>query len=305
MDIDYETLSKEVEAISPAVTRELEKRVEQYLDKCGLLYKHFSRIKSSKSVCKKIQSKLEEKGEGYKIQDLVGVRVVVYFKEDIALCERLIEKYFAVLDVSRTAEDMEHFGPQRINYVCKLPEDTVPLFSNSLWKYPIDKSFEVQIRTIFSEGWHEIEHDFRYKCKKEWENNSDLSRTLNGIFATLDSCDWAIASLLDQVAYRHYKANEWIPMLKNVFKMRIVDCDGMEDLSEYFHEHKDVAKQYFRLERQDFLIELCKIKSIPLTLKNIVYLANILQIHDRGIDEITPELLKTLVLSSIQDNMTE
>lgn len=105
-------------------------------------------------------------------------------------------------------EETDKFKPLRINYVCELPDKIERLFDDKIWAYPIDKSFEIQIRTIFSEGWHEIEHDFRYKCQEEWGKNDDLSRTLNGILATLDNCDWAIASLFSQMAYRHYKAKE-------------------------------------------------------------------------------------------------
>ncbi|MBK7959276.1 MAG: hypothetical protein IPK03_14995 [Bacteroidetes bacterium] len=33
------------------------------------------------------------------------------------------------------------------------------MVNNSL----VDSTFEVQLRTILSEGWHEIDHDLRYK----------------------------------------------------------------------------------------------------------------------------------------------
>lgn len=174
-------------------------------------------------------------------------------------------------------------------------------FDSVIWTYPIDKSFEIQIRTIFSEGWHEIEHDFRYKCLPDWENNEDLSRTLNGIFATLDNCDWAISSLLTEVAYRHYKSGEWIPMLKNTFRIRILDDVGMDEILKYFGENKEVAKAFFRIEREDFLVWLSDINTkmkIPLQLKNVVLLANLYSINDSYLKEITPKFIKDIVLES-------
>lgn len=78
------------------------------------------------------------------------------------------------------------------------------------------------------------------------------SRTLNGIFATLENCDWAISSLLDQVSYRHYKNSMWIPMLKIVFRIRIVDTDGMDEILAHFDRNKEVAKMFYRMDRQEF-----------------------------------------------------
>lgn len=34
----------------------------------------------------------------------------------------------------------------------------------------IDDTFEIQIKTMFFEGWHEIEHDMRYKGEELWKN---------------------------------------------------------------------------------------------------------------------------------------
>lgn len=31
----------------------------------------------------------------------------------------------------------------------------------------IDCTYEIQLRTVLSEGWHEVEHDLRYKCRTE------------------------------------------------------------------------------------------------------------------------------------------
>ena len=166
-------------------------------------------------------------------------------------------------------------------------------FDSAIWDDHIDRTFEIQIRTIFSEGWHEIEHDFRYKCIEDWKDNNDLSRTLNGIFATLENCDWTIASLLTQVAYRHYKAGEWIPMLKNTFRIRIIDCDDMEEILKYFDKNKEVAKSFYRLDREDFLIWISDLTMpIPLKLKNLVMLANIYAIHDERILALTPDIIK-------------
>lgn len=292
----YNKMKSDLDSISLNTIRELEQQLKNYMDKCGLFYKVFSRIKSSTSAKEKLGNRFAKGISDYKMQDLVGIRIVLYFKNDIPLCEKIIKQHFHVLNISKDEEETDKFRPQRINYVCELPETTVRHFEDKIWSYPIEKSFEIQIRTIFSEGWHEIEHDFRYKCLSDWEQNDDLSRTLNGIFATLDNCDWAIASLLTEVAYRHYKANEWIPMLKNTLRIRITDSEDMDDILQYLDSHPDVAKQFFRLEREDFLLWLSDIPvKLPLKLRTVVLLVNMYGIHDEYIESITPGLIKDWV----------
>lgn len=282
--------------ISEVPAKELENLIKMYLDKCGLFYKCFSRIKQGKSIYDKLEDRFKRGRVDYKMQDLVGVRVVVYFKEDIKICEKIIQEHFDVLDMVKDYEETEKFGPQRINYVCRLPEVILNSFESSVWTYPFDKTFEIQIRTIFSEGWHEVEHDFRYKCKDDWDSNLDLSRVLNGIFATLDNCDWVISDLIHQMAYRHYKENNWIAMLKNIYMIRLVDDDDMNEIIEYFNSNTRVAKLFLQLDREQFLFQLSDMsRRIPLKMKTVVLLSNLTQIHDATLESMTSEVIKNLV----------
>lgn len=292
----YNQMSRDISGISISAIKELENEIKNYLDKCGLFYKVFSRIKTSNSIREKLESPKRKNNIDYKLQDLIGIRIVLYFKSDIELCEKLIKQHFKVLDISKDSDGPEKFKAQRVNYVCQLSENVKNNFEKKIWEYPIDTSFEIQIRTIFSEGWHEIEHDFRYKCLEDWKELDDLSRILNGILATLENCDWAISSLFDEVSYRYYKNGEWIPMLKNTFRMRIIDSDGMDEILSYFDQNKQVAKIFYRIDREEFLLWLSDVKKkIPLNLKNIVYLVNMQQVKDDYIMKLTPKRLIELV----------
>lgn len=44
-----------------------------------------------------------------------------------------------------------------------------------------DATYEIQFRTTLSEGWHEIDHALRYKCKTDWDKHEDEERAFNGI----------------------------------------------------------------------------------------------------------------------------
>lgn len=297
----YNQMKRDISSISISTIKELDNEIKMYLDKCGLFYKVFTRIKTANSIIEKLEKRREKGVVNYKLQDLIGVRIVLYFESDIQLCEKIIQQHFQVLNVSRDINEPEKFRAQRINYVCQLPKNIKDNFETKIWEYPIDESFEIQIRTIFSEGWHEIEHDFRYKCLEEWLEFDDLSRTLNGILATLENCDWAISSLLDKVTYRHYKKLMWIPMLKNVLRIRILDTNGMDEILEYFNQNKEVGKMFYRIDRLGFLLWISDIKgNIPLNLKNIVLLVNVHQIRDAYILGVTPQPLLDMVEESGQ-----
>ena len=69
------------------VLQELKKNIEEQLKKCGLYYRLFSRVKDSESLAQKLNS--GEYGDGdtdKKVQDLLGIRVVLYYSDDLTPC---------------------------------------------------------------------------------------------------------------------------------------------------------------------------------------------------------------------------
>ena len=57
----------------------------------------------------------------------------------------------------------------------------------------------------------------RYKHKEEWDQHYELSRELNGIYATLEICDRSMVNLLERLAYRNYKSMQIEAMIRNKF----------------------------------------------------------------------------------------
>ena len=71
--------------------KELKKNVEEQLKKCGLYYRLFSRVKDNESLAQKLNS--GEYGDGEedkKVQDLLGIRVVLYYSDDLAACRYIL-----------------------------------------------------------------------------------------------------------------------------------------------------------------------------------------------------------------------
>lgn len=78
------------------------------------------------------------------------------------------------MNESIDVRDVDTFKPTRLNLVMRVPEIFKEHISAAIndTNYPdlIDDTYEIQIRTIMSEGWHEVEHDLRYKYKDDWND---------------------------------------------------------------------------------------------------------------------------------------
>lgn len=286
-------LEKDINNISPKFVSDLNRDVSKMMDKSALFYRSFARVKTSRSVQHKFN--IKNYNSEKKMQDLFGVRIALYFKDDIPICQKIIESTFNVVDISKDMESETVFEPVRLNYVCKLPSDIRQMMDEIFWSsYPIDDTFEIQVRTVFSEGWHEIEHDLRYKCKNDWINENDMNRTMNGIFATLETCDWSILSLFEQITYKKYKDSNWIAMIRNKFRIRFNSESLDKHIVEIFNSKREMAKEYLKLDREKLILALCsnEISRIPKTMSNIIFISNSLFVNDSDINKITPRLIQ-------------
>ena len=293
---DLNEVKTAVDAIPQSIVNEIQKTLSDSLDKCGLYYRIFSRRKSGDSAMEKIRRK-GYVDSGKKMQDLIGVRIALYFKDDIEFCQKLVGKDFSIDEENtvRDAADRSTFQAERLNLICRMPKDTIShLKSNGIWQYPIDKTFELQIRTIFSEGWHEVEHDLRYKSQNEWTDYPELARQLNSVLATLETCDWAILHVFDTLAYQKYKNGEWASMLRNHLRIRMNDNCLSEEIRGLFDRNPELAKSFFRTERDKLLYQLLEVPGFPKKLDNVVYFMNEFFVHNDEISAITPDVLKEM-----------
>lgn len=116
-----------------------------------------SRVKTEESLA----GKLERKGEKYHywtdITDLVGVRIVTFYTDDVDKVAAIVKKLFRVdwsnsID-KRKVHQLNSFGYNSLHFVCYLRDDD-PLSSIP---------FEIQMRTALQHVWSAIEHDIGYK----------------------------------------------------------------------------------------------------------------------------------------------
>jgi putative GTP pyrophosphokinase len=273
------------------------------LNKVGLLYRIFSRVKDNRSIEEKIERKKAE-GEPYskdgkKMQDIIGIRIVTYFYDDVNLVKEIIANLFQPIGEEIDKAEPTVFKPKRTNIICAFDEkqrttieEVVNANKNDNYKL-IDYTFELQLRTILSEGWHEIDHSLRYKCKSEWGNHSEKERLLNGIYATLEVNDLALKSLFSELAYQHFKEKNWEAMLRHKFRLQFQLVALKDELKQILDEDYSVAKQLLKLDRSNILNKLSKFEiPLPINFNNIIYFINQVELKNESINQITPISIK-------------
>ena len=241
----------------------LEEDITGILDRAGIYFRIFHRAKTPFSIARK----LEKDGYGFedgekKLQDLIGLRVVVYYYDDMAIIRTILEETFRrVGEWSQTGTTEEEFKATKLNGVFRVPDEYQRIYNGDISGIPADFTFEVQLRTISFEGWHEIEHDMRYKSThgdEFWRNNEDLSRTLNCVLANLELCDWSTLSVFDKLAEYHFHEGNWEMMMKGKYRLRFDVQPLAPELVEFLNENPEVAYCLYRSERDQVIFAMLR-----------------------------------------------
>lgn len=280
------------------IIKEIENRLKDNLSHCGFMFHIFSRVKSTESINIKLSKKAElYRQEGKKMQDFLALRITLYFSDDVEIVHQYLKSMPNFLDESVDTAEVDRFCPKRLNLILRVPEkfkqEMNLAISQTEYKDLIDDTYEIQIRTILSEGWHEVEHDLRYKCKEEWEDFNEESRLLNGIYATLESAEWSMLTLFDRLAYSHYKKESWNCMMRNKMRIRFANKSLSEETINYLNENKAVAKSLFRVNRSNVMkLMMEKGFRFPLTYDTMLHLLNHLGVSDKKLALLADKALQ-------------
>ncbi|MEU2167916.1 GTP pyrophosphokinase family protein [Micromonospora chersina] len=122
------------------------------------------RIKFRKSVARKIEDRARADYTLDSLTDILGLRVITYFDQEVDKVAEMIESEFTVdrensVD-KRKALDPDRFGYLSLHYVVQLHSKRMRLAEYSQFK---QIKFEIQVRSILQHAWAEIEHDLGYK----------------------------------------------------------------------------------------------------------------------------------------------
>ena len=286
------------------IEKQIHQKIVNELDKIGLLYRIFVRIKNEKSIYEKIERKRIEgdpyHANGKKIQDIIGVRIVTYFKDDVKVVKDILNNKFNFIDEEIDELDLTVFKPKRTNIICQFDDNQINILKevNTASEKPnfnlIDNTFELQLRTILSEGWHEIDHSLRYKCKNDWLEHKESERLLNGIYASLETNDIALKNLFHELSYQHFKSKNWEALLRNKFRLQFQLSNLNSELIDVLNSDNSIGKKILKIDRTTFLLNISNLDlSLPINFNNLLYLLNLIELRNDKLQELTPELIRS------------
>lgn len=143
-----------------------------------------------KKFHRKYQSKLEADELPYEIQDyisdLIGIRIVCLYEDQISVLSEMLHRHFKILDVTDKISSVEStedsFGYKGLHMDLALNDKMT-----SLPKYQpyMGLSFEVQIRSLIQDAWSVLDHKIKYKKSIP----VDLKRRINVLSALFELAD--------------------------------------------------------------------------------------------------------------------
>jgi len=150
---------------------------------------------------RKYRPALEERNTPYDIQsyitDLIGVRVVCLYEDELEKIAAIVRAHFAVIDVTDKASAVESteasFGYKGLHLDLKLStaERAQPQHMAHA-HFP----FELQVRTIIQDSWSVLDHRIKYKKSIPGE----LKRRINVLSALFELADREFRQIRDATA---------------------------------------------------------------------------------------------------------
>jgi ppGpp synthetase/RelA/SpoT-type nucleotidyltranferase len=159
-----------------------------------------SRIKSFNSYYRKVlRLKAEEvsnRGKLVELTDMMGIRVICAFLEDLHDVEQQVRDNFVVKEVEYkgSGDNFREFGYESIHVLIKIPADCMP--EKCEVEIPSGLVCEIQIRTILQDAWAEVEHELIYKTEFT-PFDMPLRRKLASINASLSLADTIFQEIRD------------------------------------------------------------------------------------------------------------
>ena len=172
LDHHSEELLQQYRNLLPVYTQMADvipERLKGFIDEAGFLVAALEhRVKTEASLAGKLQKKGGKYRDIFDITDLVGIRVITFYIDDVdkvaSILERLFEIDWANSIDKRKAHEIDSFGYLSLHYICRIPESAYydP-------EHPeLNKiRFEVQMRTVLQHAWANMNHDTGYKSGVE------------------------------------------------------------------------------------------------------------------------------------------
>ena len=157
-----------------------------------------SRNECVRKFTRKYRAALEASGTPYDIRshitDLIGLRVVCLYEDELAVVARLVRSRFEVMEVTNKVAAMERtdtaFGYKGLHLDLRLHADLRAEPEHAAYAA---QPFELQVRTIVQDAWSVLDHKIRYKKAIA----APLRRRINVLAALFELADREFLQIRD------------------------------------------------------------------------------------------------------------
>jgi len=197
------------------------------------------------------------------ITDLVAVRIITYYLEDVDAVGEIIQKNFQVdkaVTVDKAGDEVDRFNYKSVHYIIRI---SPPSADTRDWGPYADVRAEIQVRTALQHAWSAVQHKLDYKSKIAMPK--ELQRRLFRLNALIESADVEFSKLRDERARieSSYKQDVkqgllTIPLDEASLTAYIEDHEIGDKITDLLNNHSDAnigrldSKRLAR-DRQDLL----------------------------------------------------
>jgi putative GTP pyrophosphokinase len=178
--------------------------IKSLIKKSGIeeVTKTEDRVKDKNECIKKFHRKyqniLEADEQPYEIKsfisDLIGIRIVCLYEDQITLLSEMLQQHFKILDITDKISSIENteefFGYKGLHMDLALNDEMASL---PRYLQYADNSFEVQIRSLIQDAWSVLDHKIKYKKSIP----IDLKRRINILSALFELADREFKEIRD------------------------------------------------------------------------------------------------------------
>jgi putative GTP pyrophosphokinase len=168
-------------------------QVDELLDKHHLHATVKLRIKTLESLGEKRGFLSRTTGEAEPlIKDLLGLRIVVPFQEEVEQAVALLRERFNTAEIERKSEKLSfrEFAYDAVHV-------EIPVTAELELPPHCKPVIEVQVRTILQDAWAEVEHELIYKNHFRFPNSDSIRKKLAAVNASLSLADMIFQEIRD------------------------------------------------------------------------------------------------------------
>lgn len=154
------------------------------------------------------------------LTDLIGIRAVCYYSEDVHEIRRSLNKYFKETEITDKSTQLEKtedkFGYKSLHLQLVLKSRLNGIPDAGMYK---NIKIELQIRTVIQDAWSILDHKIKYK--KSIPQN--LKRRINRLSALFEIADDEFLSIQKEISIEENKVSKRLKKGSKIEKSKTLD----------------------------------------------------------------------------------